>query len=111
MNEVSERLSFFAALYQVDEHPLTGMWLLYGTIVVLSVIVFKLGFAKRLPVLKAAAVYLFLVLGCTVLTFFGVFLPVGEGLVVAALILIVYKIRLHQSKKSQSAKPQRRSDC
>lgn len=47
MNEVSERLSFFAALYQVDEHPLTGMWLLYGTIVVLSVIVFKLGFAKR----------------------------------------------------------------
>ncbi|MGF9973219.1 YlaH-like family protein [Bacillus velezensis] len=106
MNEVSERLSFFAALYQVDEHPLTGMWLLYGTIGVLSVIVFKLGFAKRLPVLKAAAVYLFLVLGCTVLTFFGVFLPVGEGLVVAALILIVYKIRLHQSKKSQSAKPQ-----
>lgn len=47
MNEVSERLSFFAALYQVDEHPLAGMWLLYGTIVVLSVIVFKLGFAKR----------------------------------------------------------------
>lgn len=53
MNEVSERLSFFAALYQVDEHPLTGMWLLYGTIVVLSVIVFKLGFAKQAPVLKA----------------------------------------------------------
>ncbi len=49
MNEVSERLSFFAALYQVDEHPLAGMWLLYGTIVVLSMIVFKLGFAKRLP--------------------------------------------------------------
>ncbi|WP_340640573.1 YlaH-like family protein [Bacillus atrophaeus] len=103
MNEVSERLSFFAALYKVDEQPGTGMWLLYGTIFVLAVIVFKLGFAKRLPILKSAVVYLFLALGCTLLTFLGVFLPVAEGLVVAALILIIYKIRLHQSKKEQSA--------
>ncbi|KAA6442315.1 YlaH-like family protein [Bacillus atrophaeus] len=103
MNEVSERLSFFAALYKVDEQPGTGMWLLYGTIFVLAVIVFKLGFAMRLPILKSAVVYLFLALGCTVLTFLGVFLPVAEGLVVAALILIIYKIRLHQSKKEQSA--------
>ncbi|MCY8974366.1 YlaH-like family protein [Bacillus atrophaeus] len=103
MNEVSERLSFFAALYKVDEQPGTGMWLLYGTIFVLAVIVFKLGFAKRLPILKSAVVYLFLALGCTVLTFLGVFLPVAEGLVVAALILIIYKIRLHQTKKEQSA--------
>ncbi|MED0768448.1 YlaH-like family protein, partial [Bacillus atrophaeus] len=66
MNEVSERLSFFAALYKVDEQPGTGMWLLYGTIFVLAVIVFKLGFAKRLPILKSAVVYLFLALGCTV---------------------------------------------
>ncbi|MEC1670274.1 YlaH-like family protein [Bacillus mojavensis] len=104
MNDVSERLSFFAALYQVDRQPTAGMWLLYGTIFVLAVIVFKLGFAKRLPVLKSAVVYLFLALGCTVLTFLGVFLPVAEGLVVAALILIIYKIRLYQSKKEQSAK-------
>ncbi|MEC1733347.1 YlaH-like family protein [Bacillus mojavensis] len=104
MNDVSERLSFFAALYQVDRQPAAGMLLLYGTIFVLAVIVFKLGFAKRLPVLKSAVVYLFLALGCTVLTFLGVFLPVAEGLVVAALILIIYKIRLYQSKKEQSAK-------
>lgn len=104
MNDVSERLSFFAALYQVDRQPAAGMWLLYGTIFVLAVIVFKLGFAKRLPVLKSAVVYVFLALGCTVLTFLGVFLPVTEGLVVAALILIIYKIRLYQSKKGQSAK-------
>lgn len=42
MNDVSERLSFFAALYQVDRQPAAGMWLLYGTIFVLAVIVFKL---------------------------------------------------------------------
>lgn len=99
MTDVSERLSFFAALYQVDRNPELGMWLLYGTILVLSVVVFKLGFAKRLPILKSAIIYLFLALGCTFLTFLGIFLPVGEGLIVASLILIIYKVRLHSVKK------------
>ncbi|MCA1041037.1 YlaH-like family protein [Bacillus infantis] len=99
---VAERLSFFAALYKVDENPELGMWLLYITIILLCVVVFKLGFAKKLPLAKSAVIYLFLILGCTVLTFLGVFLPIGEGLVVAALILIIYKIRLHQQKKQEA---------
>ncbi|MGV2541844.1 YlaH-like family protein, partial [Bacillus pumilus] len=40
-------------LFRVDENPQTGMWLLYGTILVLAIIVFKLGFARRFPILKA----------------------------------------------------------
>nr|WP_081385869.1 YlaH-like family protein [Bacillus safensis] len=97
--EVSENLSFFAMLFRVDENPQTGMWLLYGTILVLAIIVFKLGFARRLPILKTLVIYLFLIFGCTFLTFLGIFLPVAEGLVVAAAILIIYKIRLHRAKK------------
>lgn len=77
------------------------MWWLYITIFILSAVVFQLGFAKRLPLLKTAVIYVFLALGCTILTFFGVFLPVGEGLIVAALILTIYKIRLRRSKKEQ----------
>ncbi|WP_264737069.1 YlaH-like family protein [Cytobacillus firmus] len=100
--DVSQRLSFFAALFKVDENPTTGMWLLYITIVLLSILVFKLGFAKKLPIIKSAVIYTFLILGCTMLTFLGVFLPVAEGLVVAALILIIYKIRLNQEKKEQA---------
>jgi hypothetical protein len=99
---ITERLSFFAALYKVNEQPKVGMWLLYLTIVVLSIIVYKLGFAKKLPLFQSIIIYIFLILGCTILTFFGIFLPVAEGLVVAALILIIYKIRLHQSKKQQA---------
>ncbi|WP_251549004.1 YlaH-like family protein [Neobacillus muris] len=99
---VAERLSFFAALYKVSEQPKLGMWLLYLTIVALSIIVYKLGFAKKLPLLKSLIIYFFLCLGCTILTFFGIFLPVAEGLVVAAFILIIYKVRLHQSKKEQT---------
>ena len=100
--DINDRLSFFAALYKVQENSSLGMWMLYLTIIVLCIIVFKLGFAKKLPLAKSAVIYLFLVLGCTVLTFFAVFLPITEGLVVAALILIVYKIRLYQSKKQES---------
>lgn len=99
--DVTERLSFFAALYKVDENPAVGMWMLYLTIIVLSIIVYKLGFAKKLPLAKSLIIYLFLILGCTILTFLGVFLPVAEGLVVAALILIIYKVRLRQEKKQE----------
>ncbi|TYR80327.1 hypothetical protein FZC66_12230 [Priestia megaterium] len=100
--DVQEHLSFFAALFRVDQNPEVGMWLLYLTILALSIIVYKLGFAKKLPLLKSIIIYTFLAFGCTILTFLGIFLPVAEGLVVAALVLIIYKIRLHQSKKEKS---------
>lgn len=99
---VSERLTFFAALYKVNEQPKLGMWLLYLTIVALSIVVYKLGFAKKLPLGKNIVIYTFLVLGDTIMTFFGVFLPIAEGLFIAAIILIIYKIRLHQSKKHKA---------
>ncbi|MDQ0231315.1 YlaH-like family protein [Metabacillus malikii] len=99
---VEDRLSFFPSLYRVTENSDLGMWMLYITIFLLSVIVYKLGFAKKLPILKSVIIYIFLALGCTVLTFLGIFLPIAEGLVVAALILIIYKIRLHQSKKQEA---------
>lgn len=101
--EVNESLSFFAGLFRVDENPVIGMWLLYGLIFLLCVFVYKLGFAKKLPVLKSAIIYFVLALGSTVLTFLGIFLPVAEGLVAALVVLIIYKIRLHQSKKKDSA--------
>ncbi len=47
-----EKMSFFANLYQVDTNPKVGMWMLYGTIIVLSAIVYHLGFARKLSVLK-----------------------------------------------------------
>ena len=97
--DVSQRLSFFAALFKVHENTDTGMWMLYLTITLLSIIVYKLGFAKKLPIAKSAIIYTFLALGCTMLTALGVFLPIAEGLVIAALILIIYKLRLRLHKK------------
>jgi hypothetical protein len=101
---VEERLTFFAALYRVADHPDQGMLFLYGTIVILSIIAYKLGFSHKLPLLKSIIIYLFLFLGCTILSFLAVFLPVAEGLVVICAVLLVYRIRRyfdhHKNKKS-----------
>lgn len=98
---VTDRLTFFSSLYRVDQNPEVGMWLLYVTIVVLAIIVYQLGFAKKLSFGKSFVVYLFLVLGSSILTFFGAFLPIAEGLVAAAIILIIYKLRLHRQQQKQ----------
>ena len=68
----------------------------------LSAIVFKLGFAKNdLKLIQNVIIYLFLFIGCIVLTFLALFLPMIEGLIVAALILIIYKTRLWREKREE----------
>lgn len=100
--DISEELTFFAALYKVDENMELGMWLLYLTVVILSVIVFKLGFARKLPLLKNIVIYVFLLIGSAILTIFALFYPVAEVLVFSAIFLLIYKLRLKQEKKQQS---------
>ncbi|WP_449540494.1 YlaH-like family protein [Ferdinandcohnia sp. Marseille-Q9671] len=82
--------------------PAVGGNILYLVIFLLSVVVYNLGFAKKLPLLKNIIIYIFLALGCTVLTLLGSLLPIAEGLAIVALILIIYKVRLHQTKKSEA---------
>ena len=101
--DIQERLSFFAALYRVDENPEAGMWYLYLTVFGLCIPVYQLGFAKKLPLLKNVVIYAVMALGCTLLSFFAVFLPMGEALVIASLVLGIYRIRLHNSKKEEQA--------
>ncbi|MGE7760803.1 YlaH-like family protein [Peribacillus sp. NPDC097895] len=101
--DIQERLSFFAALYKVDENPEAGMWYLYLTIFGLCILVYQLGFAKRLPLLKNVVIYAVMALGCTLLSFFAVFLPMGEALVIASLVLGIYRFRLHNSRKEEQA--------
>ncbi|WP_347941743.1 YlaH-like family protein [Peribacillus simplex] len=101
--DIQERLSFFAALYRVDENPEAGMWYLYFTVFGLCILVYQLGFAKKLPLLKNVVIYVVMALGCTLLSFFAVFLPMGEALVIASLVLGIYRIRLHNSRKEEQA--------
>ncbi|MGG1725880.1 YlaH-like family protein [Bacillus paranthracis] len=74
-----ERMSFFAKLCKVDENPELGMWLLYGVIIILSALVYNLGFARKLSIIKNIVIYISLAIGCTVLTFFAVFFTCWRG--------------------------------
>ncbi|MER2027702.1 MAG: YlaH-like family protein [Solibacillus sp.] len=77
----------------------------YATFVLvflMSAIVYKLGFAKKLSFGRNIIIYTFLFIGCIVLTFLALFLPMIEGLIVAALILIIYKSRLWREKREEA---------
>nr|WP_132744654.1 YlaH-like family protein [Scopulibacillus darangshiensis] len=78
--------------------------ILYATIVVLSIVVYKLGFAKKLPILKSAVIYILLLVGCLILAILALQLPIVGSLFFAALVLVIYKIRLNASKKRSNNK-------
>ena len=92
-------LSTFAALVNIDQNPVIGFWLLFGIVVILSIIVYNLGFARKLPILKSAIVYILLLVGSIPITIFAIGMPVVESLLLAAAVLGIYKYRLAKSKK------------
>ncbi len=76
-------------------------YVLFAVVFIMSAIVYKLGFAKKLKPLQSLIIYIFLFLGCLVLTFLAFFLPIVEGLIVAALILIIYRVRRMNEYKGE----------
>lgn len=89
-------------LYEVLPSYTVAGYALFLVIFLLSALVYKLGFAKKLKLSQNIVIYLFLLIGCVMLTFLALALPVVEGLIVAAMILILYKIRLRNEKRSAS---------
>lgn len=77
-------------------------YVVFVLVFLLSALVYKLGFAKQLRLGQNMIIYSFLFVGCIILTFLALFLPMVEGLLVAALILIVYKMRLKREKNEQA---------
>lgn len=97
-------LSYAAKLVGLPESGQPGFWMLFGIITVLSIIVYILGFAKKLSFGKNMVIYILLAIGCFPITIFGMRYPIAEVLVISAMVLAIYKIRLHQSKKEGKIK-------
>lgn len=89
-------------LYQnLPNYDMAG-YVTFILVFLMSAIVYKLGFAKKLSLGRNVVIYAFLFIGCIILTFLALFLPMIEGLIVAALILIVYKSRLWREKREEA---------
>ncbi|TMW73049.1 YlaH-like family protein [Alteribacter natronophilus] len=78
---------------------------LYLIVTVLSIIVFNLGFARKLPLLKNIIVYTVMIIGNILLTVLAIFLPIAESLIVAALVLGIYRLRMKQRRDENQQNP------
>ena len=96
---VYENFASISTTGEVD-YTIPG-YITFAIIFILSAIVYKLGFAKPLKFWQNVVIYIFLFIGCIMLTFFAFFLPMVEGLLVATLILVVYKSRMWRDKRSE----------
>jgi len=74
-------------------------WTFYVLNVIFSVIAYKLGFARKLPLFKSLIVYVLLILGVFIITVFSVFrLAMTESLIIISAVLGIYRFRLHQER-------------
>jgi hypothetical protein len=86
--------------------------ILYIVNLVLAAIAYKLGFAKRLPILKSLIVYVLLAVGIFILNILFIILPatlaaqplpMTESLVVICVVLAIYRIRLFIQRQAKKA--------
>src|SRR5699024_10332596 len=78
---------------------------IYSSQSIYCALVYVLGFARKIKLWQNVVIYIVMFVGCIMLTFFGAFLPVAESLAVAAVVLGLYRFRLHQERKAGNIKP------
>lgn len=91
------------------ENFLMSFMVMYVIINVLSILVFNLGFARKLPVLKTVVVYAMMFFGNIFMTFLALSLPIIESLFIAALVLGIYKLQLRRHKKEEQVSTENKS--
>lgn len=77
-------------------------WIFYVLNLIFGITAYKLGFAKRLPLMKSFVVYILLALGTFIITIFSIIkLPMTESLIVVSIVMGLYRLRLHRERKEK----------
>jgi CHASE2 domain-containing sensor protein len=80
-----------------------NFWTAYIAIFVMTAIIFRVAFVKRLPVLKAVAAYVVLAVGCYIFTIMHIFrFPVIPALAITLVIVAVARLRMIMSDRQRS---------
>lgn len=78
-------------------------WIFFVLNYIFAGIAFQLGFARKLPVLKAVFVYVMLAVGTFILSIFSILkLPITESLIIVSLVLAIYRFRLHKERQRKA---------
>ena len=79
-------------------------WTFYILNAIFSVIAYKLGFARKLPLLKSVFVYILLIVGTYITTIFSILkMPITESLIIISLVLGIYRFRLSRERKRKAS--------
>jgi len=77
-------------------------WIMYGIILLLSIIAYKLGFARKLPLVKSLIVYILLALGTFITAILSILeFPIAESLIIIVIILAIYRLRMYLERSRQ----------
>lgn len=78
-------------------------WIMYSIILVLSVIAYKLGFARKLPIGKSIIVYILLAFGTFITAILSILeFPMAESLIIIVIILAIYRFRMFLERSKQT---------
>lgn len=78
-------------------------WGIYTITLVLTAMIYKIAFARELPVLKSALVYLALAIGCFLLAFMQILrFPIIQILFITAIIIGLTRARLSYNRSKQA---------
>src|SRR5690625_2676841 len=75
-------------------------WIFYFLNLFFSVIAYKLGFARKLPLLKSIFVYILFAIGVCIITIFSILrLPKTDFLMIISIALEIYRFRLYKERQ------------
>ncbi|WP_044642447.1 YlaH-like family protein [Risungbinella massiliensis] len=79
-------------------------WVVYIVILVLTAVIYQTAFARPLPLLKQAIVYVFLALGCFLLVIFHLMeLPIIPALFITVVLIVGTRARLSYLRKKEQS--------
>lgn len=77
-------------------------WVFYFINLILAIIAYELGFARKLPLMKTIIVYVMLAVGNYIITIFSLLqYPITETLIIVSIILSIYRFRLYRQRKAK----------
>lgn len=78
----------------------------YLSILIMTGIVYKVAFARQLPILKSLVVYFTLAIGCALFwLMFMLGFPIMEILLVTLVIIVLARFRMGKGKKEEKTSP------
>ncbi|OYD07822.1 YlaH-like family protein [Paludifilum halophilum] len=76
----------------------------YLSILVMTAVIYKVAFARKLPILKSLIVYLVLAFGCVLFWFLFILrFPIIEILLVTVVMIVIARIRMWMTDRKQKS--------